>query len=459
MKINVVMPQLGESVVEGEVTAWLKEAGTRVERDEALAEVTTDKATVEIPAPASGVLSEVLAPAGTTVEVGKNIAVIESTGEEASTAVEMPDGRPRERAVTLEPQPRLKAEVRPPPKTAEKPAPPLTAGGAHKPILGAGAEGAPKRLMGATPPTPAPQIRRLAIRMTPLARRIARELDVDPTSITGRGAGGRITREDVLKAKAAREEQSREAGRPPAKAQTETAAPVGEEDEVEPLSPMRRRIAARLTASTQTIPQVTTVVEADLTAVAGLRERHRAAWEKEGLKLSYLPFIMQATVGALQAFPALNSSWGGDKIIRHKRVHLGMAVAVEGGLAVPVIKNADALSLRDLTRRLAEVADHARAGKLAADEAQGSTFTITNPGLFGSVFSTPLVDPPNAAILGIGRIAEAPVVRDGQVVVRRMAHLCLTYDHRLVDGETAITFLQHIRETLEKAAFAGLEED
>jgi pyruvate/2-oxoglutarate dehydrogenase complex dihydrolipoamide acyltransferase (E2) component len=230
-------------------------------------------------------------------------------------------------------------------------------------------------------------------------------------------------------------------------------AAASEEDEIVALSPIRRRIAARLVQSSQTIPRVTTAIEADMTPLAELRKEHRESYEKAGLKLSYMPFIMNATVAALKASPAVNASWGGEKLILHKRVHLGVAVSVEGGLVVPVIRNADDLSVRQLTERLRDVAEHARTGKLAADEVRGGTFTITNPGVFGTVFSTPIINPPEAAILAVCRIAETPVAREGKIVIRYMMNLCLSYDHRIIDGETAIQFLQHIRATLEAAKF------
>lgn len=466
MRINVVMPQLGESVVEGEVTAWLKQPGDAVERDEALAEVTTDKATVEIPAPATGTLVELTAEQGETVQVGARIAVIETSGEQAATAVETPAPQPREKTVEVKPPPQRKPEQ--PKKKA-----------------GQGPEQKGKDL-GTGP------------RMTPIARRLIREFGLDSATIPGTGAGGRITREDVLQV---REEQGETPGshspqpapRPSPKgrgstgeggaetarrdetgrgtqAEVRPAPPsmegsrslrdsgslgveVGEDDETVALTPMRRRIAQRLVRAHETIPHVTTVVECDFGAVADLRRQHKAEWEEAGVRLTYLPFVMRAAVEALRAFPAVNSSWGGDKLVHHKRIHLGIAVAVQEGLAVPVIRNTDGMSIRDLARRLAEVADHARSGRLPADEIEGATFTITNPGRFGSVFSTPLINPPNAAILGLGRIAETPVVRDGRVVVRLMCHLCLSYDHRIVDGETAIKFLQHMRQTLEQPGF------
>ena len=231
---------------------------------------------------------------------------------------------------------------------------------------------------------------------------------------------------------------------------------MGEEDRAVPLSPMRRRIAARLTRSAQTIPHVTTAVECDYTAVAELRRLHKEAWEKDGLKLTYMPFLMRAACAALLEHAEVNASWGGDKLILHGKVHLAIAVAVEKGLAFPVIRDAGGMGLRQLARRLDEVAAHARAGKLTQEEAQGGTFTITNPGVFGAFVSTPIINPPNAAILGVCRIAQEPVVREGEIVPRLVGRLCLSYDHRIVDGETAIKFLGTMKGVLEGGEF-GME--
>jgi 2-oxoglutarate dehydrogenase complex dihydrolipoamide succinyltransferase (E2) component len=421
MKVTVVMPQLGESIAEGEVVAWLKREGDAVERDEALVEVKTDKATVEVPATASGTLGEILVQEGETVAVGAKIASIETSSDRASVAVE----RPMPQARLVRETPRRKADETPSPKKEQPPVEPL----------------APK-----TEEEPAPEATE-GIRMTPLARRLAREKGIDPSTITGSGAGGRITREDVL---AAVHEDGEE---PAGEAKADEEVKTGPDDEIVSLSSMRRRIASRLVHSSQTIPHVTTVIEVDMTGVNALRKEHKEAFEKEGIKLTYLPFILRAVVLALKEYPEINSSWGGDKILLHKKIHLGIAVAVEGGLAAPVIRDANDLSVRELAKRLSEVAEHARAGKLSASEAQGGTFTITNPGMFGAVFSTPIINPPEAAILGVCRIAETPVVRDGKVVVRWMTHLCLSYDHRIADGEKALRFLGHIRESLEKADF------
>jgi 2-oxoglutarate dehydrogenase E2 component (dihydrolipoamide succinyltransferase) len=431
MKINVVMPQLGESVSEGEVIRWLKRAGDAVARDEALVEVKTDKATVEIPAPSSGTLSEIVVREGETVQVGAGIAVIESTSEAAALAVEGAPSAARKIEPTV-----TRAPKQPATRPADKPATPPAGGPEGKPAQPA-----------SKPPRP-PQAPR--VQMTPLARRLASEFGLDPSQIQGTGEGGRITREDVLREHASLARSPR----PPAEQFPDLpASEPGADEEIVSLSPMRRRIAARLVQSSQTIPRVTTAIEVDMTPLAELRKQHRGSYEKAGLKLSYMPFIMKATVAALKASPPVNASWGGETLVLHKRVHLGVAVSVEGGLVVPVIRNADGLSVCQLAERLAQVAERARSGKLAADEVQGGTFTITNPGIFGTVYSTPIINPPEAAILAVCRIAETPVAREGKIVIRQMMNLCLSYDHRIIDGETAIQFLQQIRAALEAAKF------
>ena len=514
MKINVVMPQLGESISEGKVIRWLKRAGEAVRRDEALVEVKTDKATVEIPAPSSGTLSEIVVQEGETVKVGADIARIESTSEAAALAVEGAPAAARkiEPAVQRAPKPaEPKKAVKPspkPPERAQKPAEPAQKPAARpsaktEPVRAPAADTVASAEPAARPASkPAPKPQQLPpeaprLPMTPLARRIAGEFGLDASTIQGTGEGGRITREDVLNVLKAREsaeraradttaavpegeapeagaaaegaEQPSEAETPassdaeqgqaekpatgPAGEPSEPAVVSGGDEEVVALSPIRRRIAVRLVQSSQSIPRVTTAIETDMTALAELRKQHRESYEKAGLKLSYMPFIMKATVAALKESPAVNSSWGGEKLILHKRVHLGIAVSVAGGLVVPVIRNADDLSVRQLAQRLAEVAEHARAGKLSAGESQGGTFTITNPGLFGTVFSTPIINPPEAAILAVCRIAETPVAREGKIVIRLMMTLCLSYDHRIIDGETAIQFLQQIRAALETGKF------
>jgi 2-oxoisovalerate dehydrogenase E2 component (dihydrolipoyl transacylase) len=240
---------------------------------------------------------------------------------------------------------------------------------------------------------------------------------------------------------------------PPTPSKESEAPALNADDEIVKVSPIRRRIAERLVRSKSEAPHVTTMLDVDMTRVVELRKQHRDAYEKDGIKLTYMPFILQAVARGLLAFPMVNSSWAGDTIIVHHRVHIGLAVSLEKGLAVPVIRDADRKSLRQLAESVQSLATRARSGRLSTDELQGGTFTVTNPGSFGGMLSTPIINPPEAAILAVERIAEAPAVRNGKIVIASIMNLCLSYDHRLIDGETAIRFLQHVRGTLEKAEF------
>lgn len=466
MDIEMVMPQLGESIAEGTVSAWLKSEGEAVHRDEAVVAVSTDKADVEVPAPTSGTLAKILVPAGRTVPVGTPLAVISAVKENQAIASELPPVEARQ--VTMAP-PRHEVphEERPPAVAASTQAPAAPA-----------PEGPSERFQPAATAS-ALQTAAALPHLTPIVLRLIRENNLDPNVIQGTGTGGRITREDVLRhirsrqseeapgvekpephpQKAAAVEKPKAAGESTAAA---VSAPVAhppaeaapsESDEVIKLSPMRRRIAERLSRSKSEIPHVTTMLDVDMSRLVSLRAEHKAGYEKDGIRLTYMAFILKAVAEALKEFPTVNASWGGDSIILHRSVHLGVAVSLEKGLVVPVIRDADRKSVRELARSVQDVAARARAGRLTAEALQGSTFTVTNPGSFGGMLSTPIINPPEAAILAVERIAQVPVVRDGQVCIASMMNLCLSYDHRIIDGETAIGLLQAIRRRLEEAAF------
>ncbi|MEW6358954.1 MAG: dihydrolipoamide acetyltransferase family protein [Planctomycetota bacterium] len=437
MDMNIIMPQLGESIAEGKITVWLKDEGESVERDESLVEVETDKATVEVPAPASGVLKKVLADVDAVVEVGKPIAVLEVEKEEGAVAMEVPKA-PARMASTILPK-----------KEAPKPAP------AKKPAVKA-----PSPIRETVPPLPV-KMKKGGLRLTPIVRRLLRTHNLDPSVIPGTGTEGRITREDVLKyieehrgeLEQAKPEE-RKPKRPEAPAEKEGPRTAGPDDETVPLDKIRKRIADRLVRSQHEAAHVTTVAKVDMTRVAALRQGRKEAYQKQGIKLTYMPFILHAAATALKEFPYVNASWGGDSIILHKRINLGVAVSLEEkGLVVPVLRDADTMSIKELAEKLQDLAARARSKKISSAEAQGSTFTITNPGVFGAVFSTPIINQPEAAILAIETIEEVPAVVDGEIVIRSMMNLCLSYDHRIVDGETAIKFLQRIRQILEAAEF------
>jgi len=448
MDVDLVMPQLGESITEGTVSEWLKKEGDEVHRDEAIVAVSTDKADVEVPSPIAGVLSKILVQAGQTVEVGARIAVISAEKAKRSIAMELP--RVEARLVTT-PPPRREEAKEPEAVSPLRPAPPPAA---FTPA------GAAKTLQAATG----------LPRLTPIVLRLILEHELDPKEIKGTGASGRITREDVLRHISERgverkpepplpSESPPKPQKAPAMPEPKPAEekpqqqPLAEGDEEVKLSPMRRRIAERLVRSKTEAPHVTTMLDVDMTKVVALRAKHRDAYEKDGLKLTYMAFILKAVADALKAIPMVNASWAGDRIIIHHAVHVGMAVSVEKGLAVPVIRDTDQKSIRELAEIVQGLAQRARAGRLSTDELQGGTFTVTNPGSFGGMLSTPIINPPEAAILAVERIAEQPVVRDGGLAIASMMNLCLSYDHRVIDGETAIGFLQQVRKALEAAAF------
>jgi len=484
---EVILPQLGESVAEGVITRWLKQPGDMVALDEPLVEITTDKVNVELPAPTAGVLQEIRAQEGETVPVEQVIAVIAELGGDGAAAQAAP---PAEKARESE------SALPPPAHLAEAPAP----------------EAAEERREAATGPAgvngagvEAPEARRI---YSPLVRRIAKEhgLDLDFLVSSGRligtGDAGRVTKQDILSylsrttgleaaptpAPPSGLREELKAGAVPAGPDvvpptppTVTPAPppkptlpspfLGEgpggrgaapeptetENEiVVPFTGIRKMIADHLVKSAFTAPHVTTVAQADVTKLVAFRSANKETWEKEyGVKLTYTPFFIKAACDALRAFPMVNATIQGDRIIAKKYVHMGVAVSLgEGGLIVPVIKDAHNKDLVTLARELDDLARRARDGKLTPADVQGGTFSITNPGVFGAILSTPIINAPQSAILGVEAIQKMPVVReDDSIVIRSMMYLCLSYDHRVIDGETAIRFLQHIRQTLEQFKF------
>jgi 2-oxoglutarate dehydrogenase E2 component (dihydrolipoamide succinyltransferase) len=438
MATSVKMPHMGESVAEGTIAKWLKAEGEAVAKDEPLVEVTSDKVDYEIPAPAAGRLGRILVQEGRTVAVGAELAVIEET----------------ERAAAGPPAPEPEAVL------AESLA---------------GAE--PVRVEPAAPaPRPLSPVRRGERKITPVVARLAEQHGLDVAGIEGTGVGGRVTKQDLLAhlegarpasaeappvAREARPSPAAPPGpaepapaprpteRPPARAPAREAPP-DEPVEAVPLTGMRRAIAEHMAESVRTAAHVTTVAEVDLTRLVAFRERHKKEFEEqEGFSLTYLPFIVRATVTALKEYPGLNASLEGDRLLLKKYYHIGIAVALDWGLIVPVIRHADRLDIRGLARAIHDLAERARTRQLAAEETRGGTFSITNPGVYGAVLSTPIIHQPQAAILGVEAIRKTPAVRDEQIVIRSLMYLCLSYDHRIVDGATAVQFLQAIRRRLE----------
>jgi 2-oxoglutarate dehydrogenase E2 component (dihydrolipoamide succinyltransferase) len=436
---NVVMPQMGESIAEGTVVRWLKHVGDAVERDEPLFEISTDKVDAEIPSPAAGVLTEIKVKEGETVPVNSVVATIAPEGE---ATAESPVARADELPEAAVGQP-------------ERPAP------ATRTVDTAAAQ---PRDVPATA-TPVPDSDRKAVpvapddlrrqKSSPLVRRIAREHMVDITQIEGTGLGGRVTKEDILgfiQASKTAKKGSRGAARPVAQAGSAAYSPSfkpGESEQIVPMGVMRRKIAEHMVLSAHTSPHVYSVYEVNFARVSALREKKKAAYESAGVKLTFTAFIAKAAADALRQFPIVNASVDGDKIIYRKDINVGIAVALENGLIVPVIRKADEKSLLELSRAINDIASRARAKKLSPDEVQGGTFTITNPGIFGALYGLPLINQPQVAILGVGAIEKRVTVIEDAIAIRPMCHVTLGYDHRLVDGADAGRFLSFFKERLE----------
>ena len=473
MSTEVVMPQMGESIAEGTITKWLKKVGERVERDEPLFEISTDKVDAEIPSPAAGTLTEVRYKEGDTVEVNTVVAVLD--GDQAGAAAEAPAAKPVEEAPAKSEAAAPSAPPAPPPPAAEKPAAPPPPPAAPTPPAPVESKPAPAPPPQATAKTDgaatADDLRRT--KSSPLVRKIAQEHGVDISKLEGTGLSGRVTKNDIL--------SFIESGTPtapaparasaPAPAPAPTPAPAAEPvappppkpqvgDRVEPMSVMRKKIAEHMVLSRRTSAHVTTVYEIDMTRVAKLREQHREEfYQRTGTKLTFMPFIFEAVNKGLRKFPIFNAQVSGDQIIYKQDINLGMAVALDWGLIVPVIKRADDLSISGLARAANDLADRARTKQLKPDEVTGGTFTITNPGVFGGLFGTPIINQPQLAILGVGKIekrAKVLTTADGDdfIGIRWMAYFALSFDHRVIDGADAERFLAFVKEQLEGGDFS-----
>ncbi len=426
---DVVMPQMGESIVEGTLTKWLKKPGERVERDEPLFEISTDKVDTEIPAPAAGVLAEVLVEEGKTVAINTVVARIDETGAAAAAPA---------------PQPPVET-----PKEEAKPAP------------------APQAPPPPPPPAPAaePEPAGVAGPLSPLVRRMAREYNIDLRQVKGTGAGGRITKADVEAymaaqgAKTVAQAHAAPAAAPAAPPPPEAAPaaplpplprPEAPKTRIEPMSIMRQKIAEHMILSKRTSAHVTTVHKVDMTRIAKLRERQKAEFQaRYGFGLTYLPFVTRAAAEALRAFPIVNASIEGTNILYHGEINIGIAVALDNGLIVPVIRHADEKNVVGLQRAIVDLATRARSKQLKPDEVQGGTFSITNFGSFGSLFATPVINQPQVAILGVGAVVKEPVVIDDAIAIRSTCYIALTFDHRLIDGALADQFCQKVKSVLE----------
>ena len=473
MAVDIVMPQMGESIFEGTITKWLKKPGDKVERDEPLFEISTDKVDAEIPSPSAGVLKEIKVGEGKTVPIQTVVGVIDAAGGAAQAAAPAPAP-----AMAAEP---AKATPSAPAPQASKPA--------------------------ATPPPPPPAAKPAAaaaptregarIHSSPLVRRMAKEHGIDLSTVQGTGAGGRISKQDIeahiagggSAAEAAKQTEPAEADvyaqqpvsqstssytppPPPPQRQAPPQAPpppstggqhhvafetaVPRERiyfgnyEVQPMSIMRQRIAEHMIASKHVSPHVYSVDEIDMTKVAALRAKSKDEFEKRyETKLTFMPFFVKAAVAGLRAYPTMNASLDGTNVVLHKEINVGMAVALDWGLIVPVIKNADEKNILGIQRNLNDLAERARSKKLKPEEVQESTFSITNPGVFGGLFGLPVISQPNVGILGLGAIEKRPVVINDSIAIRSMCYVTLSYDHRVVDGAIAHQFLHKVKDTLE----------
>ncbi|SPF47814.1 Dihydrolipoyllysine-residue acetyltransferase component of pyruvate dehydrogenase complex (fragment) [Candidatus Sulfotelmatobacter kueseliae] len=416
MPTDIVMPQMGESIVEGTITKWLKKPGDKVQRDEPLFEISTDKVDAEIPAPASGVLQEIKVTEGTTVGVNTVVGTIAADGEAVAKPAAAPAKAAPEKSI---------AEKREEKKTAAPPAAPAPAAPAEE-----------------------------EARSSPLVRKIARDHGISLSLVPGTGLGGRITKQDILSFI-----ENRGAAdapiRPAATAAQAPAAPAPIPGDLVPMTQMRKLIARHMIESRRTSAHVHCMYEVDFTRIVNLRAKHKAGFEqRHGVRLTFMPFFVRAAIIAIQQWPIVNAVIEGENIRYHPNINLGIAVALDWGLIVPVLKNAGDLNFLGLQRGITDLGERARTKKLKPEDVEGSTFTITNPGQFGAVFGLPIINQPNSAIMGVGGITRQPLVvtdADGSdsIAIRSVVHLTLGYDHRLIDGAVADQFMAQVKKNLE----------
>ena len=433
MNTKVIMPQLGESVYEGTLTKWLKKTGDPVVKDEPLFEVSTDKVDSEIPAPASGILDEILVDEGTTIKIDTVVAVIRESAGDGDAGGEEPGE-----------------------ETAREPAAETgtEAGGEAGKIVEEGAEAAGGK---AKEDSAAPSIRPQSLLASPLVRKIARENGVDLADVSGTGLEGRITKDDLEKhlsrvgaARPAAPAAAGGAGGAAAAPESGPGGSAGDDAETVPMTPMRRAIAERMVESKRTSAHVNTMFEIDMSAIVRLRQARKEDFlKREGIPLTYTPFFAKALVESVRNFPVFNSSVSGDAIVYKKGIHLGIAVALEAGLIVPVVRAAHLKNFTGIALAIHDLAERARTKRLKPEEVQNGTITLTNPGIYGSLFGTPVINQPQVAILGIGAITKRPVVIDDAIAIRSMAYLSLSFDHRVIDGAVADQFMADLKARLE----------
>jgi 2-oxoglutarate dehydrogenase E2 component (dihydrolipoamide succinyltransferase) len=461
MPTPVVMPQMGESIAEGTIVRWIKKVGDAVDRDEPLFEISTDKVDAEIPSPAAGVLAEIRVSEGETVAVNEVVATIADQHEaraaaagnappDAAAAGETPASAPRQgaaaAAASTQPQPDGEDPAASRRSTPNRPDSAAPASRQVSTTTGAGT-------------VSRDDLRRQ--KSSPLVRRIAREHDVDISELRGTGIGGRVTKHDILEYLEQPSTGAAPQGRPhdgpdrrggeerpggPSRPATPSSA---ERVDIKPLSVMRKKIAEHMVLSRRTAAHVHSVFHVDFSLVGKIRQQKKAEYERVGTKLTYMAFIAKAVVDALRRHPIVNASMDERNVIYRKDINLGIAVALESGLIVPVIHNADEKNMLGLSRAIGDVADRARAKQLKPEEVHGGTFTITNPGQFGAQFGMPIINQPQVAILGVGTIEKRPIVIDDAIAIRTMAYLTLGFDHRLIDGAVADEFMADIKQQIE----------
>ncbi len=459
---SIQMPQLGETIVEGTILKWLKREGDSVDRDEPLFEISTDKVDTEVPSPVAGTVRKILVDEGATVPVGTPLMEIDEAGAAAGDGASG-DGASGDAASSPYSGAAPTAET-----TADASAGAASSEGssaAPPPAPAPAAAPAPARAASA-PPVPAAVLAAVATVpdrgprsqiLSPLVRRLAKEHDLDLAQIPGTGSGGRITKADVMAVISSGGAGATAGAAAPAiaPAQPMPAPSAGIGDEVVPVSHIRRAIAEHMLASTQGTARAWTMVEVNVDHLVKLRERVKDSFqERHGIKITYLPMVVRATVDALLEYPDVNARLDGENIVRHRFVNMGIAVSYDAGLIVPVVKGADGMNTIGVARSIADLAARARAHQLQPDEVQGATFTITNPGPYGSVASVPIINQPNVGILSIDAIVKRPVVIDDAIAIRSMVNLSMSWDHRVIDGELATRFLARVKQNLESWDFA-----
>jgi|HubBroStandDraft_6_1064221.scaffolds.fasta_scaffold32155_3 pyruvate dehydrogenase E2 component (dihydrolipoamide acetyltransferase) len=491
MSEEVKMPQMGESIAEGTIVRWLKHVGDAVKRDEPLFEISTDKVDAEIPSPSSGVLSEIKVQEGETVAINTVVAVINGAGAKPAAAAPAAES-PAPQAAEAKPQAAAPPPPAPPapPPAVEQPREKEPASGTAAPQAQARPEVASVDAQAGETETSEEEARKG--RSSPLVRKIAQEQGIDVSQVEGTGIGGRVTKNDILSFIENRQQAATPAARPaqalppaaappppaeasrpaapvaaapvrppqplraPAEATEAGPAPFAEGDryEIEPMSTMRRRIAERMVESRHISAHVTSIMEIDFTETAKLRDKLKAEYQsRDGVRLTFMPFIVKAVIEGIKKWPILNSSVWGDQIVLKKDINIGIAVALDWGLIVPVIRNADEKSLLGIARAVNDLGDRAKSKQLKPDEVQGGTFTITNPGGFGGLVGTPIINQPQVAILGVGVIKKRPVVINDAIAIRQIGYFGLSFDHRVIDGAVADQYLAVLRDTIEAANY------